>query len=106
MNIVGVPVVILNSHSTATALLDAKGRIYSDRPPAYFADKMVGWEESFVRMSDGPEVKDARRLFSQEFGSKQGLERTKSCINTKTFRFLRQLLDNPQEEKLLHLIRR
>lgn len=100
-HVAGTHMIILNSYEVAMEMLAKKGANYSDRPPSFFASELVGWKNGTALRNDGPQLKEIRRLFAQEIGTKDRLERFAPMTQVKVARFLCRLLDEKQPEKLL-----
>jgi cytochrome P450 len=92
LNVGGTHIVALHSVDIGMELLQGKGSIYSDRPTLYVAGELVGMSETTFLLDDGPKLKESRRWFTQEIGSKQALARFEPMVQTRTKRFIKQLL--------------
>ncbi|KAI0089003.1 cytochrome P450 [Irpex rosettiformis] len=100
VNIMSQPTVILGSVKAATELLDYRGLIYSDRPPAVMAGELVGWNRG-LGYSPGPHsprFREFRRLFHRFMGSRQVQD--SSLLTTQeenAAELLLRLLNTPQD---------
>lgn len=97
VTIFGQRLVILNDPEDATALLDKRGTIYSDRPPFIMSAELVGWKDSTTFMSYTDDFKKSRRYFSQTLGSKSTIKNYHELIGQENLKFLRRLLQTPDE---------
>jgi hypothetical protein len=97
-NVGGTHMVILNSVDVVTDLLQGRGTIYSDRPYLYVLGELVGLNKTLPFMNEGSKLKESRRFFSQEIGSKQTLARFESMMHSRIKRFAGQLLTNPEAQ--------
>jgi cytochrome P450 len=92
--------VFVNTAAAAHALLGQKGSIYSDRPQPHFAMNVVGWRENPVFLPSGPRHKDARRMYSQEIGTRTSLQQISPMVDIETRKFVHRILDIPSERLL------
>jgi hypothetical protein len=104
-SIFGSSVILLNTPEACVETYGARGAIYSDRPPAHFADVMVGWSRSFPRMKDGPLFRESRRIVTEEIGSKAKLKRFEPLVDVATRRLMSKLLSRPRCTELSSHIR-
>lgn len=102
----GTHMIVLNSVDAAVSMLQRKGANYSDRPEFFFANKLAGGEHATPSVDDGPYLKETRRIFAQEIGSKTALARFTSVKEAHIRSFLCRLLDDPRPERLHDHIRR
>jgi cytochrome P450 len=100
LEITGTHIVVLNTLESASALLDAKGSIYSDRFSPYFIGTMVGYKNATTLIDDGPRLKEHRRHIMQSLGSKTAAQRFAPMAENWTCRFLCQLLDDPSPDMI------
>ncbi|KAK7044456.1 cytochrome p450 [Favolaschia claudopus] len=104
VNLAGTTVVVLNSRTAATDLLENRSAIYSDRPPFTMLNDLVGahWNLTFMRY--GPRWKEHRKVFMRQFQpSEVLLHRPKELAAARVL--LRLLLDSPHkfESHLRHM---
>jgi cytochrome P450 len=66
LNLLGKPVIVLNSIKVATDLLERRGAKYSDRPGFHFLLEQ-GFRESLGFYSTGPQFRKHRKMFQNEF---------------------------------------
>ena len=66
LNLMGQPVVILNSAQSAIDLMDKRSSIYSDRPDFHFFEES-GWIDSIAFTSTGPTFRKHRRMLQSAF---------------------------------------
>jgi hypothetical protein len=96
--------ILINNVETATAMLNGKGSIYSDRPPSHFLGHLVGWEESLIMLNDGPQLREQRRLFIQALGTKTLIEPYIGMTETRSRNFLKKLMEDPAQ-RIDHFVR-
>lgn len=101
----GTHMIVLNSVEAATAMLQRKGANYSDRPDFFFVNKLAGGGDAAPSLDEGPQLRETRRIFAQEIGSKNALARFASVKEARIRDFLRRLLEDPRPEKLHDHIR-
>lgn len=105
LNILGQPLIILNSVTHARALLDAKSSNYSDRPTLVMASELVGWKNTLALTSYGSRFRSIRRMLHRLMGSRPTFtERFGPMLELETLRFLRRVCDEP--ENVAHAIRK
>ncbi|PPQ69731.1 hypothetical protein CVT24_001317 [Panaeolus cyanescens] len=66
LNMLGQPLIIINSRKVAADLLDKRSNIYSDRPKLEMIS-LVGWDRSLVLLPYGHEWRQQRKLIAQDF---------------------------------------
>jgi cytochrome P450 len=106
VNVIGSNLVVVNSMEMASAMLDGKGSIYSERPYMHYVGTMVGFGEAMLLLNEGPHLKEQRRLFSQWLGNKTAFEQFVSIMETRIRRCIQQLLDKPSPAAIASLLRR
>ncbi|KDR73159.1 hypothetical protein GALMADRAFT_722618 [Galerina marginata CBS 339.88] len=67
VDIIGQPLIIINSTKIAKDLLDKRSSIYSDRPHFVMGGDLVGYDETFVLQPYGDNWRKQRRLIAQDF---------------------------------------
>jgi hypothetical protein len=87
-------IVVVNTYAMATSMLQQKAGIYSDRPKLHFLSNLIGWKNSATLLDDGPQLKDSRRLFSQEIGTKVALERFTALMEVQSCQLVERILDD------------
>lgn len=70
----GNDIIVVSSHATASALIQTKAGLYSDRPPQHFLGNMVGRGPSMVMLPDGTEFSEQRRMFSRVLGTRKAID--------------------------------
>ncbi|VDC01387.1 unnamed protein product [Peniophora sp. CBMAI 1063] len=71
VNVLGQPIVILNTIEACVNLLDKRSGIYSGRPKLHFAGKMVGWDRQLILCEDGERHKAMRKMFVRHIGTRE-----------------------------------
>ncbi|KAF2167788.1 hypothetical protein M409DRAFT_65886 [Zasmidium cellare ATCC 36951] len=99
VNILGQPVVVLNSVQAAVDLLDKRGSNYCDRP-RFVLFEVMGWRATLTFLRWGPRFKLHRRVLQRAFSltscvAYRGLQEREA----KTL--LRGILANPQNWELI-----
>ncbi|KAK7685071.1 hypothetical protein QCA50_011908 [Cerrena zonata] len=99
INLLGEPTLIIGSYTAASELLDSRGTIYSDRPPAVMAGELVGWNQG-LGYSPGPQsprFREFRRLFQQFMGPRPSQDHLVLSLQEKfASKLLLKLLESPQ----------
>jgi cytochrome P450 len=95
VSLLGQPMVIVNSASIASDLLDKKSAIYSDRPSLMMGGELVGWKNTLVLTPYGDRFRAIRRMLRGLMGSRSALVPYESHIELECRRFLRRVLDHP-----------
>ncbi|KAJ7506022.1 cytochrome P450 [Mycena galericulata] len=67
LNVLGGTMVVVNSATAATELLEQRGPKYSSRPDMPMITELMGWEWSFTFMPYGNRWRDMRRLFHNHY---------------------------------------
>jgi hypothetical protein len=90
LNLMGQPLIILNSAQAAIDLMDKRSSIYSDRPPLPMYEE-AGWKDCVVFMSTGPPFRKHRKMFQTAFASS----------NTAQYRIKQESLAPPLMSQIL-----
>ncbi|KAJ3511792.1 hypothetical protein NLJ89_g3892 [Agrocybe chaxingu] len=95
IDIVGKPIVIINSEKIARDLLVKRAAIYSDRPHFVMAGELVGYSAPFAMQSYNDNWRRQRRLISHDFAQNNtpryhGLQEKEARI------LVRNVLQNPE----------
>ena len=94
LNMLGQPMIIVNSHETAVALLDKRSVTYSDRPPLK-SSEFIGYSNTLPLTRYGDRLRDQRRLLNQTLGTRQLVEKFGPLEEHATYDFLQRLLKHP-----------
>ncbi|KIP11879.1 hypothetical protein PHLGIDRAFT_124541 [Phlebiopsis gigantea 11061_1 CR5-6] len=97
LDLLGQPVVVLNSARHAVALLDKRSNIYSDRPTLTMSGELVGWNRALALMSYGDRFREYRRFAARLFGGHAQIKNHHGLEEYETTRFLRRLLKDPDD---------
>lgn len=97
VNVLGKQFIFLHSAEDATALLDKRGTMYSDRPTFPMGGELVGWEGSLALTQYNDRFKEFRRYMSRVMGTKSALRPFQGLIETESRKFLKRLLQTPEE---------
>ncbi|KDQ62055.1 hypothetical protein JAAARDRAFT_203276 [Jaapia argillacea MUCL 33604] len=95
LNLLGQPMVVLNSANMAVEMLDKKSSIYSDRPIFTMAGELAGWGSLIAFLHYGDSFREARRLLHQVMGTKKSMEVFMPMVEHQTHRFLNRVLSHP-----------
>lgn len=99
-NVVGQPMLIINSYELAVTLLDKKGAIYSDRPISPPAAQIAGAAQALALKPNCDAHKRLRRLTHQLFGTKADVERFYPTEERQAHKLLQHLLYSPGDVNL------
>ncbi|TFY76167.1 hypothetical protein EWM64_g7846 [Hericium alpestre] len=97
LNLLGQPMIILNSLDTAMEMLDKKSSIYSDRPVLMMGSKIVGWENTLALTPYGDRFREYRRMLHRLIGSRTSMDEFHPIEELETHRFLRRILQKPDD---------
>ncbi|KIJ18483.1 hypothetical protein PAXINDRAFT_128630 [Paxillus involutus ATCC 200175] len=104
MNVLGKQYIILNSVKAASDILEKQSSISSDRPHFTMGGDLVGWGASLIFLQYGEQLRQQRKFFHRQMGSRASLATFYPVEEEETRQFLCNLLDNP--DKLPEHIRR
>ncbi|KDQ62054.1 hypothetical protein JAAARDRAFT_448042 [Jaapia argillacea MUCL 33604] len=96
VNLLGQPMVVLNSPKVAVDMLDKKSSIYSDRPTFTMAGELVGWTNVTPFLHYGDTFRESRRLTHQIMGSKKSIQVFLPMVERQTHRFIQRVSDDPE----------
>lgn len=95
LEVLGAPMVILNSSKACNDLLEKRSSIYSDRPRLTMINEIVGWSFNWILMKYGPRWHKYRRLFSDHFN--QTATKTHIPLQQRSVHeFLRRVVESPE----------
>ena len=97
MTVLGQPIVVINKLEMAIELLERKSGNYSERPRLVMGGELVGYNKTTPLLPYGPAHRTSRSHFSKLIGSNDALKRFKTIQEEESHRFLRRMLDNPQD---------
>lgn len=101
LNLLGQPIVVINSLSLAGELLHKRGNVYSDRPPMVMAGQLVGWEGSMILLPYGERFREYRKLVQRGMGgAKAVLDRTSEFQEAEARRFLQRIMRDSDSRSL------
>ncbi|KAF9483153.1 cytochrome P450 [Pholiota conissans] len=95
LEVLGAPVVVLNTYQACIDLLEKRSDIYSDRPRNVVGNKIMGWDKSVVTAPYGDRWKRYRRISAQSL-RKEVVGRFYPLQEKEIARFLVGLLDKPE----------
>lgn len=101
-NLGGISIIVVNSHETATVLLQDKSAKYSDRPSQHFLTRMVGWESAMLMLQDGHELNEQRRLLAPLLGTRKAIQLFDARIEVRVAQFVKRLVEDPDPDVLKH----
>ncbi|EKM56476.1 uncharacterized protein PHACADRAFT_141167 [Phanerochaete carnosa HHB-10118-sp] len=96
LNLLGQPMIVLNSAEHAVALLDKRSNIYSDRPVLMMGGEIVGWKYSLVLSPYGQRFRDYRRFIAKVIGGPTQVKALLPQEEYETRRFLKRILNDPE----------
>ncbi|KAJ7214442.1 cytochrome P450 [Mycena pura] len=104
LNLMGDTMIVLNSVTAINDLLEDRSLIYSDRPPFPTLNDLVGFTWHFAFMPYGPEWKERRKVFMQQFQPSQVLLHRPAELKAGHV-LLQRLLESPEkyERHLRHM---
>ncbi|KAM4065259.1 cytochrome p450 [Hirsutella rhossiliensis] len=94
-NVLGQPVVVLNSVRTAVDLLDKRGANYCDRP-RFVLFEVMGWGKTLTFLRWGPDFRMHRRILQKSF-QKSSVVRYQPLQERETAILLKGILNSPAE---------
>ncbi|KAF9022858.1 cytochrome P450 [Hymenopellis radicata] len=96
MEVLGQPVIVINSAKGATELFEKRSSNYADRPPFHMANDLMKWAWNFNHMRYSDEWRLHRKTFHQYFAAKEVLEyRPVQMATTRTL--LKLMLQTPED---------
>ncbi|KDQ54081.1 hypothetical protein JAAARDRAFT_196846 [Jaapia argillacea MUCL 33604] len=96
VNLLGQPMIIVNSAKQAISMLDKKSSIYSDRPSLEMCN-MTAWNEILGMLPYGDRLRETRRMLHGVMGSKASVEGLYPIIEEESKKYLTKVLDDPDE---------
>ncbi|KAI0093002.1 cytochrome P450 [Irpex rosettiformis] len=95
LNVLGKPIVVINSEKAAMELMEKRSAIYSDRPPMPLFER-DGWKDGVVAAKYGPLLTRQRKMFHSPLA--KGTMPEYEAVQEQEVNFLLQgLLDEPHE---------
>lgn len=95
ITLLGQPLVIINSTSVASEMLDKKSGIYSDRPFLMMGGELVGWKNTLALTPYGSRFRSIRRMLHNLMGTRAALAPYFPHLELESRRFLRRVLEHP-----------
>lgn len=95
VNILGQPVIILNSVRAAVDLLDKRGANYSDRP-RFVLFEIMGWGKTLTFLRWGPDFRMHRKVLQKSFQN-SSIVQFRPRQERETLIMLKGLLDSPSQ---------
>ncbi|KAH9475817.1 Cytochrome P450 monooxygenase 105 [Psilocybe cubensis] len=93
VDVIGKPLIILNSRKAAVDLLDMRSAIYSNRPHFVMAGDLVRYDESFTLLPYNARWRAQRRIVAQEFAAGGPVARYHAVQEREARLLVRRLLD-------------
>jgi hypothetical protein len=97
VSLLGQPIIIINSAAAAYDLLDKRSGIYSDRPSLMMGGELVGWKNTLALTPYGARFRSIRRMLHGLMGTRSALLPYRPQIELESRRFLRRVLDRPED---------
>lgn len=95
INILGQPMIIINSAKVVEDLLEKRSSVYSDRPVFTFVGDIVGWSNCIALLQYGHRFREFRKYMSRLIGSKAAMERFDPLMEHETAKFLARVMADP-----------
>ena len=95
LNLLGQPMIVLNSAEHAIALLEKRGTLYSDRPVLTMGGELVGWKYTLGLTPYGDRFRDYRRYIGKAIGGRDQMQSHLQLIEHQTAKFLWRVLNDP-----------
>ncbi|KAF9029596.1 hypothetical protein BDZ89DRAFT_890777, partial [Hymenopellis radicata] len=96
MEILGQPVIVVNSAKAANELFEKRSSIYADRPAFHMANDLRQWWWDFAHMRYSDQWRLHRKTFHQYFQAKEAVAYQPIQL-AATHTFLKQMLETPDE---------
>ncbi|KAF5336269.1 hypothetical protein D9758_016051 [Tetrapyrgos nigripes] len=96
LEVFGAPMVVLNTAKAIDDLFEKRSANFSDRPPMYMVNELMGWAWDFAHMKYSDWWRLHRKTFHQYFQPRQLPEFYPIQRESATM-FLRKLLDDPED---------
>ncbi|TFK37580.1 cytochrome P450 [Crucibulum laeve] len=94
VNVLGQPMIILNSLRSVRDLLDKRGSIYSDRPRFVLLSELMGWKHASTHTRYGPRFRKHRRFFNSIFNQRDVVN-LRPLQDKETLTLLRGMIEEP-----------
>ena len=92
-NVLGQPVIVLNSVQSAIDLLDKRGANYCDRP-RFVLFEVMGWSKTLTFLRWGPDFRMHRRILQKSF-QKSSIVQYRQLQEQETITMLKGLIQSP-----------
>lgn len=97
LNVLGQPIIIINSLDIAVDLFEKRSAKYSARPRMVVAGEMIGWDQSLVLSPYGERFRDIRRLMHQFIGTEKAISNFNELEEHEIQRCLGRILQTPED---------
>ncbi|KAB5593902.1 Fumitremorgin C synthase [Ceratobasidium theobromae] len=95
LNILGKPVIVIDSVEIASDLLDKRSNMYSERPTFQMAGEIMGWSKSVVLSQYGDRLRRYRRLLQSVLGRSPAV-RFRPLQEQEALRFALRMIKSPE----------
>ncbi|KAI0322765.1 cytochrome P450 [Amylostereum chailletii] len=95
MDVIGKPLIVLNSHKLAVEMLNKKSLIYSSRPHLPMACDLVGWRDVLVLLPYNDKFKACRRMMHHVIGTRASVDQFQDTLEVETQHAIRRLINEP-----------
>ncbi|KAF9526561.1 cytochrome P450 [Crepidotus variabilis] len=98
MNVVGTPMVILNSYQDCVNLFEKRSEIYSDRHQLIVASTLMGWDNAITLCPYGDKWRKYRKICAQSM-KREVVKQFQPVQEKGAVHYLKMLLDDPSNFK-------
>jgi hypothetical protein len=106
LNVLGKPIVVINSYRMALEMLERKSSIYSDRPTLTMGSELCGYNKTIPLMSYGSRFRASRKFMHQFMGTKSSFEKYGSVVEEVARRMVLRLLQNSAPNQIVESVRK
>ncbi|KAI0060742.1 cytochrome P450 [Artomyces pyxidatus] len=96
MNVLGQPLIILNSPKLCVEMLNKKSLIYSSRPHLPMACDLVGWKDVLVLLPYNDKFKACRRMMQSVIGTRSSVDQFRNTLEAESQHMVRRLINEPE----------
>ena len=97
VNVLGQPIIIIQSPRIANDLLEKRSVVYSDRPVLMMGGELVGWKNTLALISSGKRFREYRKMIFRVIGTRRNVTQYHPLEERETRRFLGRVLAHPDQ---------